>query len=105
MYDFCDCVVVVCVMMSLLGLTLDKVEMSLSGVFDDGQAYVGMMITLFCGILKHTNTNTHTHPLFHAALSRARNLQGLRLLDFNPSRVSASQTVKEWSEQMGIGQT
>jgi len=52
------------------GLTLDKVEMSLSKVFDTGMAYV--------------------------ALSRARNLEGLRLLDFHPSVVKASEVVQNW---------
>ncbi|XP_012263340.2 ATP-dependent DNA helicase PIF1 [Athalia rosae] len=52
------------------GLTLDCVEMSLGRVFDAGQAYV--------------------------ALSRAQNLQSLRVLDFNATQVWANPVVLEF---------
>uniref|UniRef100_A0A8C2AEC4 ATP-dependent DNA helicase PIF1 n=1 Tax=Cyprinus carpio TaxID=7962 RepID=A0A8C2AEC4_CYPCA len=49
------------------GMTLDCVEISLARVFESGQAYV--------------------------ALSRARSLEGLRVMDFNPRVVQANQDV------------
>lgn len=52
------------------GLTLDCVEMSLGRVFDAGQAYV--------------------------ALSRAQNLEALRVLDFKPNQVWANPVVLEF---------
>eukprot|EP01119_Soliformovum_irregulare_P020259 TRINITY_DN6533_c1_g4_i2.p1 TRINITY_DN6533_c1_g4~~TRINITY_DN6533_c1_g4_i2.p1 ORF type:complete len:516 (+),score=184.07 TRINITY_DN6533_c1_g4_i2:162-1709(+) len=58
------------------GLTLDKVEMSLAKVFDPGQAYV--------------------------ALSRARSLEGLRIMNFNPNVIKASPTVIRWAKLMGF---
>jgi len=52
------------------GMTLDRVEMSLRSVFERGQSYV--------------------------ALSRARNLEGLRLLDFDADLVRAHPKVVEY---------
>lgn len=49
------------------GMTLDCVEISLARVFESGQAYV--------------------------ALSRARSLEGLRVMDFDPRVVQANQDV------------
>lgn len=51
----------------LQGLTLDCVELSLSRVFEAGQAYV--------------------------ALSRAKDLSSLRIIDFNPQQVWANTDV------------
>ncbi|XP_071984807.1 ATP-dependent DNA helicase PIF1 isoform X2 [Engystomops pustulosus] len=52
------------------GMTLDCVEISLSRVFECGQAYV--------------------------ALSRARNLEGLRVMDFDPKAVNANHYVLQF---------
>jgi ATP-dependent DNA helicase PIF1 len=56
------------------GMTLSKVELSLGGVFECGQAYV--------------------------ALSRVSDLQGLRLTDFNPNVVRAHPRVLEFYSSM-----
>ncbi|KAG5280195.1 hypothetical protein AALO_G00086080 [Alosa alosa] len=56
------------------GMTLDCVEISLARVFESGQAYV--------------------------ALSRARSLEGLRVLDFNPHVVKANQDVLAFYNKM-----
>lgn len=56
------------------GLTLDCVEMSLSGVFEPGQAYV--------------------------ALSRAQSLETLRVLDFNQKHVWAHPDVLKFYKNM-----
>eukprot|EP00079_Xenopus_tropicalis_P015866 XP_004914012.1 PREDICTED: ATP-dependent DNA helicase PIF1 [Xenopus tropicalis] len=56
------------------GMSLDCVEISLSRVFESGQAYV--------------------------ALSRARNLEGLRVMDFDPKVVRANPYVLQFYSQM-----
>lgn len=56
------------------GLTLDCVEMSLSGVFEAGQAYV--------------------------ALSRAQSLESLRVRDFDSRQVWANSDVLKFYQQL-----
>ena len=73
----------VCLLLIILiffqGMTLDCVEMSLSRVFECGQAYV--------------------------ALSRAKSLDGLRVLDFNSSCVKADASVLKFYQNMQICQS
>uniref|UniRef100_A0A8B9R625 ATP-dependent DNA helicase PIF1 n=1 Tax=Astyanax mexicanus TaxID=7994 RepID=A0A8B9R625_ASTMX len=56
------------------GMTLDCVEISLARVFESGQAYV--------------------------ALSRARSLEGLRVMDFDPRVVQANQDVLQFYRKL-----
>jgi ATP-dependent DNA helicase PIF1 len=56
------------------GMTLDSVEISLSRVFECGQAYV--------------------------ALSRAKSLSSIRIVDFDPSAIRANQTVVKFYERI-----
>lgn len=60
------------------GLTLDAVDVSLAGCFADGQAYV--------------------------ALSRARSLEGLCVLDVSPTCVAASQAVLDFAGGLDCGE-
>jgi len=56
------------------GQTLNRVKVDLAKVFEKGQAYV--------------------------ALSRATSLDGLQVLNFNPSKVFVHERVKEWSAKL-----
>eukprot|EP00026_Physarum_polycephalum_P005071 Phypoly_transcript_05097.p1 GENE.Phypoly_transcript_05097~~Phypoly_transcript_05097.p1 ORF type:complete len:638 (+),score=81.36 Phypoly_transcript_05097:52-1965(+) len=56
------------------GLTLDKVEITFQGIFENGQAYV--------------------------ALSRARTLEGLKLIGFNPNCIKTDKKVLRFYETM-----
>jgi ATP-dependent DNA helicase PIF1 len=63
-------------MLYLKGMTLDCVEISLSKVFESGQSYV--------------------------ALSRAKNLEGLRVLDFDKKCVRADPDVLRFYHRMSL---
>ena len=56
------------------GMSLDAVEVELSGIFEEGQGYV--------------------------ALSRARTLHGLRVVGFNPTKIRAAARVKAFMETL-----
>ena len=56
------------------GMSLDAVEVDLSGVFEDGQAYV--------------------------ALSRARTVAGLRVIGFDPRRTTTSARVLQFYDTL-----
>ena len=58
------------------GMTLDCVEISLSRVFEYGQAYV--------------------------ALSRAKSLQNLKIIDFDVNSIKADEIVVKFYERLGV---